>query len=395
MMNILRLIASMRFQDVFDILFLTVVAYYLYVWFRQTKAFRALAGLLALGIIYTIARSWGLFLTTWMFQILWQVLIILLIILFQSEIRQVLERVDPLRAVGLRKHAAPAEWIEDFATASFSLGGRRCGALIIIERNDRVDEFITPGIPLEGNPSPELLLSIFQKESPLHDGAVVVRNGIVVSAACYLPLSSDEELPKQWGTRHRAALGLSQRCDALVVVVSEERGEVSVARTGKVISVETSEHLSQTVHEAITLPSPESKTWWERIRLLLVPRWRLKLATLGLVSLFWLMLAGQQDFEVTIKVPVEFKNVPEQMEIVDPIKPSIEITARGLRKDASTLTAWNTKVVLDVSLAQLGRKTYRISRNQIVLPSERIDVVRIEPSEFVFEFRKKQQKSAE
>jgi len=90
-MDILRLIASIRFQDALDILFLTVVAYYLYVWFQGTKAFRALAGLLALGLIYTIARSWGLFLTTWMFQILWQVLVILLIILFQSEIRQVLD----------------------------------------------------------------------------------------------------------------------------------------------------------------------------------------------------------------------------------------------------------------------------------------------------------------
>jgi diadenylate cyclase len=391
-MDTLRMITHIRFQDVLDILFLTIVAYYLYVWFRGTKAFKALAGLLALAIIYTAARAWGLFLTTWMFEILWQVLIILLIILFQGEIRQVLERVDPLRKIGLRRHPKPAEWIEDFTQAVFSLAERKIGSLAIIERFDKVNEFITAGTALEGDPTPELLLTIFQKESPLHDGAVLIREGKVVAAACYLPLSSDEGLPKHWGTRHRAALGLSQRCDAMVVVVSEERMEVSLARGGELVTMENQQSFSQSVHGAITLPAPEGKNWWETIRLLLVPRWRLKLGTLAIVSLVWLMLAGQQDFEVTIKVPVEFKNLPEHMEIVEPMKPSVEITARGLRKDAGTLNSRNVLLELDLSSAKLGRKTYRISPKQAVLPGERIDVVRIEPTEFVLEFRQKEQK---
>jgi hypothetical protein len=313
----------------------------------------------------------------------------LLIILFQSEIRQVLERVDPLRAIGLRKHVRPAEWIENFAEACFTLAGRRIGALIIIEQMERVDEFITPGTPLEGNPNTELLLSIFQKESPLHDGAVVIRAGRIVLAASYLPLSSDEELPKHWGTRHRAALGLSQRCDASMVVVSEERGEVSVARAGEVLAAENPEHFARIIYESLTLPSLEDKTWWDRIRLLLVPRWQVKLATFGLVSLFWLMLAGQQDFEVTLQVPVEVKNLPKQMEIVQPTKPSVKITVRGLRKDASTLSPKNVHVEMDLSLAKFGRKTFPASRNQLVLPSERIDVIKIEPTELIFEFKKK------
>lgn len=393
-MDTLRMIANIRFQDVLDIVFLTIVAYYLYVWFRGTKAFKALAGLLALGIIYAAARAWGLFLTTWMFEILWQVLILLLIILFQAEIRQVLERVDPLRKIGLRRHSKAAEWIEGFTQAVFSLARRKIGGLAIIERLDKVDEFITAGTPLEGDPTPELLFTVFQRESLLHDGAVLIRQGKVIAAACYLPLSSDEELPKHWGTRHRAALGLSQRCDAMVVVISEERGEVSLARGEELLTVENQEKLAEIVHEAITLPVPEGKRWWETARLLLVSRWRLKLGTLAIVSLTWLMLAGQQDFEVTITVPVEFKNLPEYMEIVDPLKPSVKITARGLRKDASTLNARNVQVELDVSSAKLGRKTYRVSPNQAVLPGERIDVVRIEPTEFVLEFKRREQETA-
>jgi diadenylate cyclase len=393
-MDTLRMIANIRFQDVLDIVFLTIVAYYLYVWFRGTKAFKALAGLLALGIIYAAARAWGLFLTTWMFEILWQVLILLLIILFQAEIRQVLERVDPLRKIGLPRHSKAAEWIEGFTQAVFSLARRKIGGLVIIERLDKVDEFITAGTPLEGDPNPELLFTIFQRESLLHDGAVLIRQGKLIAAACYLPLSSDEELPKQWGTRHRAALGLSQRCDAMVVVISEERGEVSLARGEELLTVENQEKLAGIVHEAITLPAPEGKHWWETARLLLVSRWRLKLGTLAIVGLTWLMLAGQQDFEVTITVPVEFKNLPEYMEIVDPLKPSVKITARGLRKDASTLNARNVQVELDVSSAKLGRKTYRVSPNQAVLPGERIDVVRIEPTEFALEFKRREQETA-
>jgi uncharacterized protein (TIGR00159 family) len=386
------MIGNIRFQDVLDILFLTIVAYYLYVWFRQTKAFKALAGLIALAIIYTAARAWGLFLTTWMFEIFWQVLIILLIILFQAEIRQVLERVDPLRKIGLRRHSKPAEWIEGFTQAVFSLAERKIGGLAIIERLDKVDEFVTAGTALEGDPTPELLLTLFQKESPLHDGAVLVRQGRVVAVACYLPLSSDAELPKHWGTRHRAALGLSQKCDAMVVVVSEERGEVSLARGGELLTIENEEKFSQSVHGAITFPTSEGKSRWQIIRSLIIPRGRLKLATLAIVSLVWLMLAGEQNFEVTIKAPVEFKNLPENMEIVQPMKPSVKITARGLRKDAGTLNSKNVQVDLDLSSAKLGRKTYRISPKQAVLPGERIDVVRIEPTEFVLEFRQKEQK---
>lgn len=388
-MDTLRMIANIRFHDVLDILFLTTVAYYLCVWFRETKAFRALAGLLALGVVYTVARSWGLFLTTWMFQIFWQVLIILLIILFQSEIRQVLEKVDPLRAIGLRRHTRPEEWIRGFTEACFSLAKRKIGSLILIERMDRVDEFIIPGIPLEGEPSAELLLSIFQKESPLHDGAAVIRAGKVIAAACYLPLSPEERLPKRWGTRHRAALGISEKCDVWALVVSEERGEISLARSGAMISVEGPDHLAQLVHEAIASPATPAKTPWETIRLLVVPRWRLKLGTFGLVSVIWLLLAGQQDFEVTLRIPVEVKNTPAQMEIVAPAKPSVKITARGLRKDASILSSRNVHAELDLSSANAGRRTFRISRDQIVLPTERIDIVRVEPAELDFEFRKK------
>jgi diadenylate cyclase len=388
-MHYFAIIEHLRFRDVIDILFLTAVAYYLYTWFRGTKALKALIGLLALGSVYTVARSWGLFLTTWAFQILWQVLIILLIVLFSSEIRQVLERVNPLRIIGLHRFSGSPDWIVGFVKGIFRLSTLKTGALIVIERQDRVAEWVTSGIQLTGEPVPELLLSVFQKESPLHDGAMVIKEGSVSHVSCYLPLSSAEGLPKEWGTRHRAALGLSERCDAWVIVVSEERGSVSLARGGEVIHLETPEQVGALVLEAIQPPNPPKSTWWERGTAPFTRNWPIKLGSLTLVCALWFLLAGQQDFEVALRVPLEVKNTPPTLEVLEPQKPFLEIRVRGLRKDVSTLTERNIHCAVDLSLAHLGTGLFRISRELITLPNDRIQVMTIEPAQMEFKFREK------
>lgn len=388
-MQYLAIIEHLRVADVVDILFLTVVVYYLYIWFQGTNAFKALVGLLGLGIIYTVARAWGLFLTTWAFQFLWQVLVILLIILFQSEIRQVLERVNPLRFIGLHTLAGAEDWIPGFVQVIFAMAEKRVGALVILERSDRTDEWMTACIPLQGKPRPEILMSIFQKESPLHDGAVLIRKNSLVSTSCYLPLSSDEGLPQEWGTRHRAALGLSQRCDAWVVVVSEERGEVSLARGGKMFRADNSARLSQFMHEALSPPGRPKVSWATRIRSLVLNRWLVKLGTLALISVIWLLLAGEQNFRVTLKVPLEMKDLPRQLQIVEPVSPKLQITLQGLRKDASILTEDNVHAVLNLSTAYAGAHFYDITRDNIEVSDDRLRIVDIEPSRLKFTFKEK------
>ena len=386
-MQFYSIIANLRFQDILDVLFLTILSYHLYLWFRGTKAYRALIGLVVLGVVFTVARTWGLFLTTWVFQVFWQVLVILLIILFQSEIRQVLERVNPLQAIGLRRASAPEKWIPGFTQGVFALANRKIGALIIIERQNRVREFVTEGQFLEGEPGPELLMSIFQKESPLHDGATLIKGGRITQVACFLPLSPEEGLPKKWGTRHRAALGLSERCDAWLVVVSEERGEVTVARQSEMIQVEQPERLNELIMEAIMPYSPQKMTWKEKIRLFILARWQVKLGTLCLVSILWLLLAGQQDFEAAFSVPLGIKNLPAKMQIMEPLTPKVKIKVRGLRKDASTLNERNVLAQIDLSLARFGRTVFPITREHIQFPNDRIHVVNIEPSQIEFKFK--------
>ena len=378
------IISDLRLRDIVDVLLITIVAYHLYLWFWGTKAFKALVGLLGLGIIFTVSRSWGLFFTNWVFQILWQVLVILIIILFQSEIRQVLEKVNPLQMIGLRAYSKPTDWIPNFVKATLSLAKRSIGALMIIERVDLVDEWVTGGTQLEGEPTPELLLSIFQKESPLHDGAVLIKAGKVVKVACYLPLSSVEGLPKNWGTRHRAALGLSERCDACVVVVSEERGEVSLAMDGKMFKGGDGEQVSQFIMKAVTAPRFASAPWWEKIRMLVLRRWPVKLGSFVFVSIIWLMLAGQQNFQAMLKVPLEVENLPPGMQITAPVNPQIKITVQGLRKDVSALNIKNVTARIDLSEARYGKRLFHITREDVTLPSDSGNIIAIDPPQLEF-----------
>ena len=386
-MNPLAIIQDLRFQDVLDVLFLSVFSYHLYVWFRGTKALKALVGLLVFGLVFTAARVWGLFLTTWVFQILWQVLVILLIILFQKEIRQVLERVNPLQTLGLHRPRAPGGWVDSVADAAFLLAGAKTGALIVLERIDRVEALVTEGHALEAEPSPELVVSVFQKESPLHDGAMLIRKGRVTQVACYLPLTAESGLPAVWGTRHRAAIGLSERCDAAVIVVSEERGEVSLVREGAVRSAEDPETLVRWIREDVG-SSSAGRSWKKDARLLVTRNWRTKAAVLGVVCAVWLALAGQQDFEVGLEVPLELQNLPAGLTVSDPGPPRIRVRVRGLRKDASILNEKNVRALLDAGGARAGSRVFHLSRENVRLPNDRVYVVKIDPPRMEFTFRR-------
>jgi diadenylate cyclase len=388
-MNLTAIVTNFRIQDLLDILFLTVLAYYLFLWFRGTKAFNALVGLIALGIVFTLAQAWGLFMTTWVFQIFWQVLVILLIILFQSEIRQVLEKVDPLQAFGFRKKIKPGKWVQGFSEGVFTLAEKKIGALVIIERQDSVEQWITGGRELEGQAGREILLTVFQKDSPLHDGAAVVRNGRMILVACYLPLSSDEGLPDVWGTRHRAAMGLSEKCDAMVIAVSEEKGEVTFFFQKKATLLDSPDQLSLRLQETLQPVLPQKPGWKKRGLSLMVHRWKTKAGTLALVLALWLLLAGQQNFEVLLTLPLHATNIPAEMEITEPLQPQVRIRVRGLRKDAGTLSEKNVRVVLDLSAAAAGRRTFLITREEILLPNERVSIVSIEPSQITFRLQPK------
>ena len=389
-MPTLAVFHHLLFKDFLDIIILTFFAYHLYVWLYQTKAFKALVGLLGLGIIYSVAQFWGLFLTTWVFQILWQVLIILIIILFQTEIRQVLEKVNPFYALGWNKTVGHVPWIDSFSKKIFELGSQKTGALIIFERKDPLREFISDGIPFEADPTGEILVSIFQKHSPLHDGAVLIHNGKITMAAAFLPLTSQEGLSKALGTRHRSAIGITERCDAWALVVSEESGQVSLVREGVLDSIESAEFLTEKLKELLIPDRSDTIGGLQQIKHLILNRWRIKMATLTIVSVVWFSFAGQQNVEISLEIPLTTHNLQSQLEVTSAIQ-DVMVTARGQRKDIGMLSPKNVKTNIDLSRAAAGKMDVFLNRQQLQLPNDRVEIIRIEPNSLTLEVRAKQE----
>ena len=312
-MHLLDLIPAPAWRDLVDILFLTVVVYQLYVWFRESRALRVIIGLVALGGIYSIAKFWGLFLTTWVFQILWQVLLILLLILFQAEIRQVLEKVSPMRYLRSRRRVFKKTFTIELSQLLFELAADRTGALIVLTRNDNPSEFIHAGQAIMALPDPALIKSIFNRYAPAHDGAVIITQDRITQMGCILPLSQDEDLPEKYGTRHRAALGLSEMTDAVCLVVSEERSEVATVADGKIVTWHDPEALATHLSEVVVGPEIRVPTLKDFFMGAFVENWRTKLSALALVTIAWLILASQQEAEMTLKVPVQHNRIPSHL----------------------------------------------------------------------------------
>ncbi len=375
-------------RDIVDILFLTIVAYQLYVWFRESRALRVIIGLVALGGIYSIAKFWGLFLTTWVFQILWQVLLILLLILFQTEIRQVLEKVSPMRYLRSRRRVFQKTFAKELSQTLFEMAADRTGALIVLARNDNPSEFVRAGQTIMALPESALIKSIFNRSAPAHDGAIVIAQDRITQMGCILPLSEDEDLPEKYGTRHRAALGLSEVTDAICLVVSEERSEVATVVEGKIVTWQDPEALAGNLSEIIAGPEIRVPTLKGFLKGIFIENWRTKLSALALVTIAWLVLASQQEAELTITTPVQHTNVPSHLMLGQGSTPTVDLTLSGRRNTIRTLKDQDVQVSFDLSAITLGRHLIKVSAKNIILPFA-VKIDRVAPQKIMVNLRQR------
>lgn len=233
---------TLSITGIIEIIIFIILIYYLIRWFQRTKAWNLLKGLAVLGGVYIVAAVLGLNNLTYVFNILFSSILLAFIVIFQPEIRRALERLGTNNLIqklipGLKlkdeESDLSAESIEAIVHALTSMSRSHVGALIVIERKIMLDEYITTGITLDAAISAALLEQIFEKNTPLHDGAVIIRENRIVAATCYLPLSQEMGISKELGTRHRAAVGISEVSDCITLVASEETGQLSLAVNGK------------------------------------------------------------------------------------------------------------------------------------------------------------------
>lgn len=254
----LGFIYAMRWQDWVDILVVAFLIYQVLRFMRGTRSMQMLLGLAVVLGAYSFSGRFELLTLNWVLSNFLTYIIIILVILFQADIRRALTQVA--RIPFARTDPEFLSAVSQVSRAAFIMAERlNIGALIVFEREIGLKDYIEAGTPLESRVSVGLLLSIFNTSSPLHDGAVIIRGGRLASAACFLPLSAEEDVGSAFGTRHRAALGLTRETDAVVLVVSEETGTASLVLNGKVRPVQTHSELQDTLNRLLnlTLSAPE------------------------------------------------------------------------------------------------------------------------------------------
>lgn len=259
-------------QDIIDIVIITVLIYKLIVWTKETRAYEVLKGIGLLFLCSIVSQLLQLTILSWLLDSILTSgsIIIVLFILFQPEIRRVLEKLGRSgKRLGKAWFDASSmqstALIRDMQTAILSLSHRRVGALIVFEQKTGLGDIISTGTRIEGILSGALIENIFEPNTPLHDGAVVVRGSTLIAAGCFLPLSDDLTISRELGTRHRAALGVSTVSDSVTIIVSEETGAISIARDGKLVRYIDAKALSN-VLESLFLQSGSSSafSWIKR-----------------------------------------------------------------------------------------------------------------------------------
>ncbi|MDQ6991852.1 MAG: diadenylate cyclase [Mariprofundus sp.] len=239
--------------DVVDIAVVAIVVYFFLHLIRGTRAVQMLIGVAVVVVVYQLARQFGLFTVEWIFSHFFSAFIVILVVLFQQEIRRALMRVavNPLAS----NSGADVSMVAMLVESSFALVQRGWGGLIVIERDTGLRHLFESGVEMNVPLKPDMILSLFCPEAPMHDGAIVVAGGEVVAGRVLLPLAQSNALPGDYGTRHRAAVGLTEETDALVIVVSEERGDVHLVRKGQLGEVLSRRALHQALKEQLSLLS--------------------------------------------------------------------------------------------------------------------------------------------
>ncbi len=260
---------TIRIEDIIEMGLIAFVIYQLLKWIRGTRAWTLFKGMIIIFIIFIVASIFKLHTIIWIFSNTIDVGIIALVIVFQPELRSALEQLGRRDFVSTfmifdddNKERITLQSIEELIKAIGQMSKYKTGALIVLEREVGLSEYERTGIPIRADISGELLINIFEHNTPLHDGAIIIRNNKIAAATCYLPLSDNMSLSKELGTRHRAAVGITEVSDSVVIIISEETGKISMAMGGNIIRNVDSDYLrNKLAYQKKTADIKKFKLW--------------------------------------------------------------------------------------------------------------------------------------
>ncbi|MDO5349101.1 MAG: diadenylate cyclase CdaA [Lachnospiraceae bacterium] len=273
----LSFVQRISFSNLVEIIIISILIYEVLYWIKNTRAWTLLKGLIVILLFSLFAAIFELQTILWIMEKMAAITATALLVIFQPELRKALEQLGSKTVItnilsfddGKDDGKFSEKTVNELTRATFEMAKVKTGALMVIERNDTLKEIERTGIEINGLVSSQLLINIFEHNTPLHDGAVVIRGNRVTAATCYLPLSDNMTISKDLGTRHRAAVGISESTDSLTIVVSEETGRVTVAEGGKLTRISDGESLKRILlnsTEISTAPASKFKLWKGRLK---------------------------------------------------------------------------------------------------------------------------------
>ena len=363
-------IKSIRIQDIMDMAIIAGMIFALLMWFKTRASRFVLIGILLLGGVYLAARFFQLYLTVIVLQGFFGILLFVLVVIFQEDLRGFFERLAMLG--NLRKETPPLSDMEKavgvIAETAGNLAKKRIGALMVIQGNDPLDRHLTGGVGLNGVISEPLLASIFDPHSPGHDGAVVIKGNRITMFGCHLPLSVNITQYENIGLRHTAALGLTERSDALCVVVSEERGTISIAQ-GKSLAVIPSASMLNEILEKYYIsyqPAPKTRPVWAWLR----ENTKEKIMAVGLACVLWVAFGYQRDIvRRDFLVPIDYKNVPQSWQIDEPQLTEAKVIFQGPDQAFRLLDEKSLRLSLDLAALVEKKREFTLTKDMVNAPS--------------------------
>ncbi len=374
MESLFYIFSGLRWQDVFDILLNSYILFRLYVLFRGTNVIRVLLAVCVLWAVSQASAPLGLIITSWVMQGFITVAAFIIIIIFRNEISSVLQTKNLKSFLwGIPRHQFQTP-LNSIVESVYEMAEKKIGALIVLPLKQGLAKVVQGGVPINARLSQEMLVSIFWPDNPLHDGAAIIQGGQITAAGVILPLSKREDLPSYFGTRHRAAAGLAELTDALVIVVSEERGRVSLFKEDRIHTPDNRSSLEESLREHA---GDNSKKGFRHQTIELVAA-----ATICLFGItgIWLRFSTGMETLASPEIPIEFINPDQKLEIMSSSSANVKLLISGAMPLINSVKPDQIKVKLDLSHAVPGINKLSVTQKNIVLPPG-LRLKKIEPSE--------------
>lgn len=369
---------GIRWQDIVDILLNSYLLFRFYVLFRGTIVLRGLIGIVFLWFVQRLSVFTGLVLTSWAIQGITAVAALIIIVIFRNEIRGVVQTKD-LKSIlwGITQRPQIQTPVEILVEAIFEMSQKYIGALIVLPGEKDIRQVVQNGIEWQGKLSKEMIISVFWQDNPVHDGAAVIEGDQITDVGVILPLTHRKDIPSYYGTRHRAALGLAENSDSMIIVVSEESGRIIVAKNNKITPVHRKGRLVEMLQDHLKIKTRENSEY--------PTREKLEIGIAALVSFLfvagvWLSFSKGLYTLVTLDVPIEYMNRESGVELFNTSVNTVQVHLSGSGALIKSIRPEQVSVRIDLSKAKTGQNTFNITENDISIPPGVI-LRQVEPNE--------------